>query len=84
MAVEVLETVIKRFLHTNKILSALRIYAYQYINVINYAMLRLNDTNEEKLEETLEDNNDLIDVKKNYVYKLFVKLLFLECCYCCK
>ena len=47
-------------------------------------MLRLNDTNEEKLEETLEDNNDLIDVKNNYVYKSFVKLLFLECCYCCK
>ena len=28
-----------------------------------YIIIRLNDTNEEELEETLEDNNDLIDVK---------------------
>ena len=29
-----------------------------------YAMVRLNDTNEEILEETLEDSNELIDVRK--------------------
>lgn len=34
-----------------------------------YDMIRLNDTNEETLEETLEDNNDLIDVRK---YRLSV------------
>ena len=34
-----------------------------------YAMVRLNDTNEQILEESLEDNNELIDVRK---YKLSV------------
>ena len=29
-------------------------------------MLRLNATTEEVLEETLEDNNDLIDVSNKY------------------
>ena len=41
-------------------------------------MLRLNDTNEEKLEETLEDNNDLIDVKNNYVIQVICKVIIFR------
>jgi len=43
-----------------------------------YVVFRLNATNEDILEETLENNNDIIDViTQNSLYMLMYMFLFL-------